>query len=209
MLFLDEFPEFDRRVIESLREPLEERFLTVSRSQKSSSFPADIILIAAMNPCPCGNNGSDKECRCAPKDLARYERKLSGPILDRIDLWVEVGRIETSELRSDKQKATNEEERAAKKRIALATKRQADRLKGSGKQRNAHLGPREMSLYIDAKEETYNTLEQASAELGLSARGYHKILKVARTIADLDDSKEVEEVHLLEALQYRQKPMFL
>lgn len=210
VLFLDEFPEFDRRVIESLREPLEERFLTVSRSQKTAIFPANIILIAAMNPCPCGNHGSSKECRCTPGDLARYERKLSGPILDRIDLWVEVGRIETKELRVTKEKEDgNKEEVAATKRIAEAQARQRKRLERTGKTRNSHLGPREITKYVNATEDVYELIENAVDELDLSARGYHKILKVARTIADLDGSEQVREEHLLEALQYRQKRIFL
>lgn len=209
VLFLDEFPEFDRRVIESLREPLEEKHLIISRSQKTAHFPADIILVAAMNPCPCGNRGSNQICRCTPGDLARYERKLSGPILDRIDLWVEVGKIEASQLRADNKARNKQETESAKKRIRGAIDRQRERLKKSKRSRNAELGPKEIGEYIDASEEVYSILEQAVDNLGLSARGYHKILKVAQTIADLESSKRVEEAHILEALQYRQKSLFL
>lgn len=212
VLFLDEFPEFDKRVIEALREPLEERSLTVSRSQKSSRFPADVILIAAMNPCPCGNRGSSKECRCAPKDLVRYERKLSGPIMDRIDLWVEVGEITLSTLgiiSKEQQKTHKEEEKQVRSRIERAQAIQKARYAEREESKNAHLGPRLIHRLVDADEEVYTLLERAAEELGLSARGYHKMLKIARTIADLEDSKTVTEEHLLEALQYRQKPLFL
>ncbi|MEX0909742.1 MAG: YifB family Mg chelatase-like AAA ATPase [Candidatus Paceibacterota bacterium] len=211
VLFLDEFPEFDKRVIESLREPLEERSLTISRSQKTSRFPADVILIAAMNPCPCGNRGSSKECRCAPKDLARYERKLSGPIMDRIDLWVEVGEITLSKLRkvsSTEKKADEKTEKKVRARIARALSTQALRYKKDGV-KNAHLNPRTIHKNIKADESVYTLLENAAEELNLTARGYHKMLKVARTIADLEGSKNLKEEHLLEALQYRQKPLFL
>ncbi|MEX0933144.1 MAG: YifB family Mg chelatase-like AAA ATPase [Candidatus Paceibacterota bacterium] len=212
VLFLDEFPEFDKRVIEALREPLEERSLTVSRSQKSSRFPADVTLVAAMNPCPCGNRGSSKECRCAPKDLVRYERKLSGPIMDRIDLWVEVGEVTLATLgviSKEQQKANKEAEKRACSRIARARTIQKTRYAKTGATKNAHLGPREIHRLVQADEKVYTLLERAAGELGLSARGYHKMLKVARTIADLEDSKRVTEEHLLEALQYRQKPLFL
>jgi len=212
VLFLDEFPEFDKRVIEALREPLEERSLTVSRSQKSSQFPADVILIAAMNPCPCGNRGSSKECRCTPKDLVRYERKLSGPIMDRIDLWVEVGEVTLATLgviSKEQQKANGEAEKRACSRIARALNAQKTRYSKTRATKNAHLGPREIHRLVHADEKVYALLERAAEELGLSARGYHKMLKVARTIADLEHSKTVTEEHLLEALQYRQKPLFL
>jgi magnesium chelatase family protein len=211
VLFLDEFPEFDKRVIESLREPLEERSLTVSRSQKTSRFPADVILIAAMNPCPCGNRGSSKECKCAPKDLARYERKLSGPVMDRIDLWVEVGEITLSKLRnisSTEKRLQEKEERMIRRRIAKALSRQALRYKREGI-KNAHLNPRTIHKHLKAEERVYVLLENAAVELGLTARGYHKMLKVARTIADLEGSTALKEEHLLEALQYRQKPLFV
>ncbi|MDZ7726566.1 MAG: YifB family Mg chelatase-like AAA ATPase [Candidatus Campbellbacteria bacterium] len=212
VIFLDEFPQFDRRVIESLREPLEEKRLTVSRSQRSSSFPADFILIAAMNPCPCGNRGSEKDCRCTPSDLARYERKLSGPILDRIDLWIEVGKIEISKLRESTTKKEGDpfaEEEMTKKRIALASSLQSERFKKEEVKRNAQLGPRSITQKINAEDEVYTLIENVANELELSARGYHKVLKVARTIADLNESERVKEKHLLEALQYRQKPIFL
>jgi magnesium chelatase family protein len=211
VLFLDEFPEFDKRVIESLREPLEERSLTVSRSQKTSRFPADIILIAAMNPCPCGNRGSSKECRCAPKDLARYERKLSGPIMDRIDLWVEVGEITLSTLGkisgAERKKRKKEEERV-RSHIAQALALQSLRYKKEGL-KNAHLNSRTIHKNIKANNNVYALLENAAEELGLTARGYHKMLKVARTIADIEGSSALTEEHLLEALQYRQKPLFV
>jgi len=209
---LDEFPEFDKRVIESLREPLEERSLTISRSQKSIRFPADVTLIAAMNPCPCGNRGSSKECRCSPKDLARYERKLSGPIMDRIDLWVEVGEITLSKLRKRTQEMEDEgekEERNVRARIEYAHLAQRKRFRGLKESRNAHISPRVIHSLIYAEDNVYTLLENASEELGLSARGYHKMLKVARTIADLEQSESVTEDHILEALQYRQKPLFL
>lgn len=212
VLFLDEFPEFDRRVIESLREPLEERSITVSRAQRSSLFPADIILVAAMNPCPCGNRGSSKECVCSPKDLVRYERKLSGPVVDRIDLWVEVGEISLSKLRKLPEHEQRREERGVqeiREKVERATRTQERRFKGLKETRNAHMSPKYINAKLGAHDVVYSLLEGAAHTLGLSARGYHKMLKVARTVADLEGSEEVKEEHLLEALQYRQKPLFL
>lgn len=212
VLFLDEFPEFDRRVIESLREPLEERMLTVSRSQRSALFPADVILIAAMNPCPCGNRGSSKECVCSPKDLVRYERKLSGPIVDRIDLWVEVGEVALSNLRKLPESERKEREREVqeiKKKIEQAIVAQETRFDGRKETRNAHMNAEFLNTKLGASDAVYETLESAAQMLGLSARGYHKMLKVSRTVADLEGSEEVTEEHILEALQYRQKPLFL
>jgi magnesium chelatase family protein len=212
VLFLDEFPEFDRRVIESLREPLEERKLTVSRSQRSALFPADVILVAAMNPCPCGNRGSSKECVCSPKDLVRYERKLSGPVIDRIDLWVEVGEIALSKLRKLPESEKREREREVedmKRGIQRAVGAQEKRFEGLKATRNAHMSPENIHTKLRANDSVYELLEGAAHTLGLSARGYHKMLKIARTVADIEGAEEVKKEHLLEALQYRQKPLFL
>lgn len=199
VLFLDEFPEFDRRVIEALREPLEEQSITVSRAHASTTFPGNFTLIAAMNPCPCGLRGSTRECRCAPQDLARYERKLSGPILDRIDLWLEVGRVNIRDI--DTREQTHQKH--TKERVAAARSLQLERQKTT----NARISPKNISL-IYPKGQARETLDNAAEKLSLSLRGYHKVMKVARTIADIENATEVGEDHILEALQYRSKPLF-
>jgi len=223
VLFLDEFPEFDRRVIESLRQPLEDSTVHISRTKGSEVFPADIILIAAMNPCPCGNHGSDlparlpmrgtqtggaqagKNCTCTATQLMRYKQKLSGPIADRIDLWVYVGQIKHEELSRFRDKAEASEN--IKKRVAKARELQSERFKKASKDvsTNSQMGVKEMAGVIVLSEEVQNILNSFAKKLDLSPRAYHKTMKVARTIADLDGSQEILEGHITEALQYRPK----
>ncbi len=206
VLFLDEFPEFDTRVIETLRQPLEERSITVSRARGSVKYPAHFCLVATMNPCPCGNYGIvGKECICSAHDIDRYKRKLSGPIVDRIDLWVEVSKVDHEKL-TDKRDA-KEETRNIKPRVERARKIQVERWKKAGLdiQTNAELSAKDLSAHIELSDKVKNILNMSAKRLDLSARAYHRIIKLARTIADLDESGEIEENHILEALQYRPK----
>jgi magnesium chelatase family protein len=217
VLFVDEFPEFERRVIEALRQPLEDKVISVSRVKASAMFPADFILVAAMNPCPCGYAGSSKkQCSCSGNDLVRYQRKISGPIMDRIDAWVSVGDVEYKELSA--QYTEKSETQIFSKQVAKAREIQQKRFatdintdlsKDTVEQRhrrplNSAMSTRDISelvLFPRVKQ----LLVDSSERMNLSARGYHKILKISRTIADLDGEEHIEEKHLLEALQYRKR----
>jgi magnesium chelatase family protein len=206
VLFLDEFPEFDRKVIESLREPLEEGEITISRSKGSYTFPANFILIAAMNPCPCGNYGSKtKECVCKPTDLLRYQRKISGPIMDRIDMWVEVSQINYEKLAEKESMRKDSPE--IKNRVINARKIQKERFENAKRKifTNSEMGVKDISKMIVLDDKVKEVLNNSAKKLNLSARAYHRVIKLARTIADLDGDKNVETSHILEALQYRPK----
>jgi len=206
VLFLDEFPEFDRKVIETLREPLEESEISISRSRGTVTFPANFILIAAMNPCPCGNFGSKtKECICKPTDLLRYQRKISGPIIDRIDMWVEVSQINYEKLSGDD---TDKKETAQiKGRVIAARKIQKERFVKAGRKikTNSEMSAKDINKIADLQNDAKEILNTSAKKLDLSARAYHRVIKLARTIADLDDSKSIKLSHILEALQYRPK----
>jgi len=200
ILFLDEFPEFDKRVIESLRQPLEDRIVQISRASGTAQFPADFILIAAMNPCPCGYRGSrTKRCQCTPGAIERYKRKMSGPIMDRIDIWLEVEHIEYEKL-SDKDFPKGEPSEHINERVIDARSTQWNR---QGKH-NAQLSAKDMES-IQLSDEVQNILNQSAKKLALSPRAYHRVIKLARTIADLDHASTIAENHILEALQYRPK----
>jgi magnesium chelatase family protein len=208
VLFLDEFPEFDKKVLETLRQPLEEREISISRARGSITFPANFILIAAMNPCPCGNFGSKtKECICRAVDLLKYQRKISGPIMDRIDMWVEVSQINHADLsgrKIDHQQKNNSKIRA---RIALARLKQKERfikLKRKVKT-NSEMNSKDIANLIELSNDVKKTLDQSAVKLALSARAYHRTIKLARTIADLEQKEEIELPHILEALRYRPK----
>jgi len=203
VLFLDEFPEFDGRVIEALRQPLEDRLVTVARAKGTEVFPADIILVAALNPCPCGNRGSEKTCDCSQQSLAKYARKLSGPVMDRIDLWVSVGRVDTRRLARAEHTENSDVIRA---RVGRAREIQSGRHKN--RSLNALLTARDLQSALWLSREAREVLEQAGEQSGISARGFHKLIKVARTIADLEGKDIVSKEHALEALQYRQKISF-
>ena len=201
VLFLDEFPEFDRRVVEALRQPLEDKIVSVSRARGSAQFPANVVLIAAMNPCPCGNFGSDKTCTCTPGGLDRYQRKLSGPIVDRIDLWLEVGSVDHEKL---SELGTGESSTTIRERIARARKVQDKRFReAENVTTNSDMSVKDIENHIPLPEKLKNLLNTSAKELDLSARSYHKVLKLARTIADLEGADELSESHVLEALQYR------
>ncbi len=201
VLYMDEFPEFDRRVIESLREPLEEGSITIARAKGSASFPARFILLAAMNPCPCGYRGSTiKQCSCSASDLMRYQKKLSGPIMDRIDLWISVGHIPYADLHK---KNTESESIPLQEKIRSTRETQKKR-NPKGKQ-NSELSTKELHDIAPLSDETRKILEKSAEALKLSPRAYIKIIKLARTIADLENTETIETNHILEALQYRPK----
>ncbi|KKU81950.1 MAG: Mg chelatase-related protein [Parcubacteria group bacterium GW2011_GWA1_47_8] len=202
VLFLDEFPEFDRRVIESLREPLEEGHIRISRSKGYESFPARFILLAAMNPCPCGKYGSEERCTCMPGTLASYQRKLSGPIIDRIDLWVKVAHISPDKLSNMRAGETTQ---AVNARIALARDRQHARFVEHPRAitTNSEMRANDLETLVSLPPKLRALFNTSAERLKLSPRSYHRVLKVARTIADLEGSTHVAEPHLLEALAYR------
>lgn len=197
VLFLDELPEYDRRVLEVLREPIESGHITISRAARQAEFPARFQLVAAMNPCPCGHAGDPGgRCRCTPDQVNRYRSRISGPLLDRIDLKLEVPRVNHAELRAS---SGGESSAVVRARVAAARERQLAR---SGKP-NAWLSNRETERDCALGEAEHGLLDRAVERLGLSARAYHRILRVARTIADLAASPGIEAVHLSEAIQYR------
>ena len=205
VLFLDEFPEFEKRVIESLRQPLEDNVVSISRAKGSAIFPSNFILVAAMNPCPCGNAGSkQKACICRPSDLDRYKRKLSGPIMDRIDLWVSVGNVDYKKLGEigDGEKSEN-----IKYRVTKAREVQKKRFEKSGRNiaTNSEMNVKDLTNMVKLDEKVRNLLDDSAERLALSARAYHRVIKIARTIADLENSPDVNSNHILEAIQYRPK----
>ncbi len=198
VLFLDELPEFDRKVLEVLREPLESGHITISRAARQAQFPARFQLVAAMNPCPCGYLGHPSgRCSCTPEQITRYRARISGPLLDRIDLHIEVPPLPRGVLTDDAPPA--EDSDTVRARVEVCRKRQ---LRRNGKT-NAQLDNRELKRYCQLKKEDALLLEQATEKLGLSARAHHRILKVARTIADLAGSEQIKQGHLSEAITYR------
>jgi len=204
VLFMDEFPEFERRVIESLRQPLEDRVISVARAKGTANFPANVLLVAAMNPCPCGNFGfRGKPCVCTPSALAKYRRKMSGPIMDRIDIWLEVDRILPHEL-SDKN-LEGERSESLREKVKNARKLQEIRFKEKSLNKNAEMSARDLVTLIHVDEEVEKILNLASERLGFSPRVYHRMIKVARTIADLENSEDIKSEHILEAIEYRPK----
>jgi magnesium chelatase family protein len=208
VLFLDEFPEFEKRVIESLRQPLEDNCVSISRAKGSAIFPSNFILIAAMNPCPCGHKGSkQKQCICKPSDLERYARKLSGPIIDRIDIWVTVGVVDYEKLSNNN--TEGEKTNTIKGRVKKAREIQTKRFKNASRKlnTNSEMNVKELSIYAPLDNETKKLLNGSAERLQLSARAYHRIIKLARTIADLEGSVDISQSHILEALQYRPREM--
>ena len=200
-LFLDELAEFGKPALEALRQPLEDGRVTISRASSSLTFPSRFTLVAALNPCPCGFlTHPTKPCRCTPAEIARYRRRVSGPLLDRIDIQVEVGPVEVKDLEEPPQGATSSQLRPL---IAVARARQAERFAGSPTRLNAHMAPPEIEDHCRLEDKGQKMLSAATARLSLSARAYTRILKVARTIADLAEEEAIRARHLAEAIQYR------
>lgn len=203
VLFLDEFPEFSRSTLENLRQPLEDGIITIARAQQSCTFPAQFTLVAAMNPCPCGYLGDlKKECTCTPSQIIKYQKRISGPLLDRIDLHVEVPRL-TYEVLADDQVA--ESSNQVRARVEQARQIQEKRFENTSCHTNSDMGPEEIKKYCLIDSQTKDLLRGAVNQLHLSARAYHRVLKLARTIADLAGSENIQMSHVAEALQYRPK----
>ncbi|HUS25729.1 MAG TPA: YifB family Mg chelatase-like AAA ATPase [Nevskiaceae bacterium] len=199
VLFLDELPEFDRSTIEALRQPLEDRMVTISRAKDTAMYPANFILVATANPCPCGYYGTVRECECSPYHILKYRRKLSGPIMDRLDLYVDVDAVDhTQLLRTD----TSENDELIKQRVTAARHLQQNRYQSTQKL-NSNMSNREIKHSARLTIEAQALLNQAAARLNISARGYMRTIRVARTIADLAKSARLDTPHVTEALQYR------
>jgi len=203
ILFLDELPEFDRSVLEVLRQPLEDQQVTISRAAMSLTFPASFMLAAAMNPCPCGFwNDPTRECRCTPLQIQRYVGRISGPLLDRIDIHIDVPAVRFKEL-TGRDAPESESSVSIRERVTRARSRQHERFRGEGIFSNASMTPRLIRRFCRIDAESERLLESAMTRLGLSARAYDRILKVSRTIADLEGSDEIRTPHLAEAVGYR------
>lgn len=201
ILFLDELPEFKRNVLEVLRQPLEDGYVTIARSFATVQFPARFLLASAMNPCPCGQFGDNlKPCTCTPQMIIRYRSRVSGPLLDRIDLHIEVPRVNYSELKDD---SPTESSQNVRDRVIFARKIQLERFKGEGIYSNAHMKAKHLRKFCKLSEDCHKLLETAMEKLGLSARAHSKIIKVARTISDLEASENIKTHHIAEAIQYR------
>ena len=201
VLFLDEFPEYSRQSVETLRQPLEDGSITVSRVQQTVEYPASITLVASMNPCPCGYYGSkNNECRCSPNTIQKYISKISGPIMDRIDLHVEIDGVEFEDLTSYEEA---ESSASIKKRVDAARSLQRERYAGSNTRCNSEMNASQLKKYCELDDETTKILKRAFDRFKLSARAYTRILKVARTIADLEHSDKIKKEHITEAIQYR------
>jgi magnesium chelatase family protein len=202
VLFLDELPEFGTRLLEMLRQPMEDKQLTIARSAGSLTFPSNFMLIGALNPCPCGWYGDPvRECTCSNAMVSRYQKRISGPLLDRIDIHIEVPRVEYEKLSDER---LGEPSVAIRARVEAARARQRQRFGGqSGLLANADMGPAQVREFCAVDEAGASLLRAAMRQLHMSARAYHRILKLARTIADLVGSDAIETPHLAEAIQYR------
>ena len=203
VLFLDELPEFPRNVLEVMRQPLEDGTVSIARASMSLTFPARFMLAAAMNPCPCGYfNDRTRECKCTPPMIQRYVSKISGPLLDRIDIHIDVPAVNYKELRS---KATAEPSASIRERVLAARERQLTRFRQAGEKffANAQMGSRQIRAHCELSGDCERLLERAMTQQGLSARAHDRILKVSRTIADLEGAEQIEAKHIAEAIQYR------
>lgn len=202
VLFLDELPEFDRSVLEVLRQPMEDKQVTISRAASSLTFPANFTLVASMNPCPCGYFGSTRECKCSAMQIQRYVGKISGPLMDRIDIHIDVPAVKFNELRG-KGVPAGESSEVIRKRVLDARQRQLARFNGEGVFSNSAMTTRQIRSHCALDETSETLLEKAMIRQGLSARAHDRILKVSRTIADLAGSENIDATHISEAINYR------
>lgn len=205
VLFLDELPEFGHSLLEVLRQPLEDQVVTISRARGSITFPANFMLVAAMNPCPCGYYGDTfRQCTCSPGLVSRYQKRISGPFLDRVDIFVEVPHIEYEKLSDER---LGEKSGKVQTRVTAARQRQLERFDGSRLTCNSEMTPTEVRDFCQAEEDAHSLLKAAMKQLHLSARAFHRILKLARTIADLENSDIIKANQIAEAIQYRPRRM--
>jgi magnesium chelatase family protein len=205
VLYMDEFPEFPRLVLESLRQPLEDRIITISRAQGSITFPADFMLIASQNPCPCGYlTDNDRECICSQAQIVRYQQKISGPLLDRIDMIINIEKVKTEELIQPSE-VLEESSEQIRKRVEQARAIQRQRFKDWNIKTNSSMNIKQIQEICILDKPSQQLLSQAVNKMNLSARAYNRILKISRTIADLSNSKAITITHIAEALQYREK----
>jgi len=215
VLFLDELPEFDRSVLEVLRQPMEDKTVTISRAATSLTFPSNFTLVASMNPCPCGYFGSSRECKCSPMQIQRYVGKISGPLMDRIDIHIDVPAVKFNELRG-KGVPTGDSSEVIRERVMRAREIQLSRFNGNGDRRadtlvrkspgiysNSAMSPKQIRTFCPLDTQSEELLEKAMSRQGLSARAHDRILKVSRTIADLDGSENIQPNHISEAINYR------
>jgi magnesium chelatase family protein len=203
VLFADEFPEFPRHVLEALRQPMEDGVVTISRAKGSVTYPSKFLLVAASNPCPCGYFGDPKRaCTCLPGNISRYQKRISGPILDRIDIHIDVPSVETQKLISD-DKIKRETSGEIQKRVQKARDIQLKRFTGMKLKSNSEMTTRDVKKFCEISPDTQTLMTSAVATMNLSARSYFKVIKIARTIADLSGAKEISTIHIAEALQYR------
>ena len=203
VLFLDEFPEFNHMALESLRQPMEDKVVTISRAEGSLTFPANFILVAAMNPCPCGYYGDPvKECKCSSTVVTRYQKKISGPLMDRIDIFLDIPRIDYEKLMDDR---PAEQSGKVRQRVQNARQLQLERFKGTDLTSNADMTASEVKQFCSIDAAAQALLRTAMKQLHFTARAFHRTLKLARTVADLDKSDLIKTNHLAEALQYRQR----
>ncbi|TSC53961.1 MAG: magnesium chelatase family protein, partial [Microgenomates group bacterium LiPW_16] len=213
VLFLDEFSEFPRNVLEALRQPMEDGIVTISRAAGQISFPAKFILVAASNPCPCGYFGDPvKTCTCLPGQIIRYQKRISGPIMDRIDLHIEVPAVKVEKLTAGSPPAgglTADSSKIIKKRVQKARDIQTKRFKKTNLKNNAEMQTKEVKQFCELSNECLNLLRQAVIQMNLSARSYYRVIKLGRTIADLEGSEKISPTHIAEALQYRPKDQTL
>ncbi|MFI3167064.1 MAG: YifB family Mg chelatase-like AAA ATPase [Bacillota bacterium] len=200
VLFLDELPEYNRQTIEALRQPLEDRVISVARANQKAMYPANFMLVASMNPCPCGNFGSSKPCRCTTSQISKYLAKLSGPLLDRIDIQVEVDSIEYDEILKNEK---SEKSSVVKSRVEKAREIQANRYTATNEKTNSEISDKEIAKFCTLSEECESILKMAFENLNLSMRGRTRIIRVARTIADLDNCADIMPQHIAEAIGYR------
>lgn len=201
VLFLDELPEFSGRALEVLRQPLEDKLVTISRASGTLTFPANFMLVGAQNPCPCGHYGDPtRNCTCSMGAIIRYQKRISGPLLDRIDIHIEVPRVEYDKLTDERR---GELSAVIRKRVEAARQRQRDRLAASSSGCNADMRPAEIQIHCFLEDAGKQLMRSAMQQLGITARGFHRILKIARTIADLAGVDHIQTPHLAEAIQYR------
>ena len=205
VLFLDEFPEFPRQVLEALRQPMEDGFVTISRAQGRITFPSKFMLVSAQNPCPCGFLGDKTHtCNCTASQILRYQKRVSGPMLDRIDIHLEVPAVKVEKLTAG-DNIKRETSVQIRKRVQKARDIQLKRFKNTKISSNSEMTNRDIKKFCELSEECLSLLKMAVTRMNLSARSYHRIIKLARTIADLEEEKNIKPTHIAESLQYRPK----